>query len=44
MSGYKSMCLTMEGAEGYDDIKPRSQLAFGRLLGFIIGGDPQAEV
>jgi len=31
-------------SEGYDNTKPRSQLAFGRLLGFIIGGDPQAEV
>ena len=40
----KAMRLTMEGAEGYDDTKPRSQLAFGRLLGFIIGGDSQAGV
>ena len=29
--------LTIEGVEGYDDTKPRSQLAFGRLLGFTIG-------
>ena len=40
----KAMRLTMEEVEGYDDTKPRSQLAFGRLLGFIIGGDPQAGV
>ena len=34
-------CLTSKRAAGYDDSKPRSQLAFGRLLGFIIGeGDP----
>jgi len=30
--------LTIKGVEGYDDTKPRSQSAFGRLLGFIIGG------
>ena len=36
----KEMLLTMEEIKGYDDTKPRSQLAFGRLLGFIIGGDP----
>ena len=35
------LSLTSKRAAGYDDGKPRSQLAFGRLLGFIIGeGDP----
>ena len=37
----RALRLTIKGAEGYDDTKPRSQLAFGQLLGFAIGGgDP----
>jgi len=40
----RALCLTIEGDEGYDGTKPRSQLAFGRLLGFTIGGgDPRGE-
>ena len=37
----RALCLTIEGVEVYDDTKPRSQLAFGRLLGFTIGGVTQ---
>jgi len=37
----RAMRLTIEGVEGYDDTKPRSQLAFGRFLGFTIGGVTQ---
>jgi len=32
-------CLTINGVADYDDTKPGSQVAFGQLLGFTIGGD-----